>query len=212
MSHSLEGIPFDATGSDIENARAHIRTNQNSDSMSHVIKPHKKNKIRYADKTHRDHYKTNVHFLTTKLPVGLSTPDDLFESSDTSWTVAKKGHRKRSKTLSQSEDQQQDAAERKSAETRSSSHSDTEICGENLRAKPNTLLQSIVVVVDNSNIFIGARETVCNAHAQIKPKHVKLRLQQLLNVAENKRKVARGFTAGSSPPASEHVWDIYRLV
>ena len=72
----------------------------------------------------------------------------------------------------------------------------------------------IVVVVDNSNIFIGARETVCSAHAQeqIKPKHVKLRLQELLNVAEHNRHVTRGFTAGSSPPASEQVWEVYRLV
>lgn len=82
---------------------------------------------------------------------------------------------------------------------------------------------SIVVVVDNSNIFIGARETVCNnsstAHAssplsspqqRVKPKHVKLRLQQLLSVAENNRQVTCGFTAGSSPPASEQVWEVYR--
>ena len=72
----------------------------------------------------------------------------------------------------------------------------------------------IVVVVDNSNIFIGARETVCSAHAQeqIKPKHVKLRLQELLNVAEHNRRVTRGFTAGSSPPTSEQVWEVYRSV
>ena len=71
---------------------------------------------------------------------------------------------------------------------------------------------TVVVVVDNSNIFIGARETVCSAHAQeqIKPKHVKLRLQQLLSVAENNRRVTRGYTAGSSPPTSEQVWEVYR--
>ena len=79
------------------------------------------------------------------------------------------------------------------------------------KAETNFISNSIVVVVDNSNVFIGARETVCIAHSQqIKPKHVKLRLQQLLSVAESGRKVTRGFTAGSSPPASEQVWDVYR--
>eukprot|EP00111_Clytia_hemisphaerica_P021797 TCONS_00064087-protein len=79
------------------------------------------------------------------------------------------------------------------------------------KTEKNFVSDSIVVVVDNSNVFIGARETVCIAHAQqIKPKHVKLRLQQLLSVAESGRKVTRGFTAGSSPPASEQVWDVYR--
>lgn len=216
MSHSLEGIPFDAIGNDIEKASRHTKGNQNLSSVGHVIKSHKKNRIRYVEKTQSDHHKTNVHFLVEAEPlkpsVCITTPGDLTESSEASWTVAKKSHRKRSKTLSQSEDHQQVAAERRLAATKSSSHSDTEINDGNLSSKPNnTLLQSIVVVVDNSNIFIGARETVCNTHAQIKPKHVKLRLQQLLSVAENKRKVSRGFTAGSSPPVSDHVWDIYRL-
>ncbi|XP_057303440.1 uncharacterized protein LOC130640873 [Hydractinia symbiolongicarpus] len=70
---------------------------------------------------------------------------------------------------------------------------------------------NIVVVIDNSNIFIGAREAACHEKSGIRPRHVKLKLIQLLHIAEEGRKVTRGIAGASSPTTtSAAVWDIYR--
>ncbi|XP_065051781.1 uncharacterized protein LOC135681312 [Rhopilema esculentum] len=66
------------------------------------------------------------------------------------------------------------------------------------------------IVIDNSNVFIGAREAACARSPKLRPRHVKVRLQALAHVLENGRKVSRRFACGSSPPANEHVWDVYR--
>ena len=121
----------------------------------------------------------------------------------------KKHHRKRNRA--HSTEHEVDDDQHPSRAQRSSSDVDMNMGATTPTSIP-THSDTVVVVVDNSNIFIGARETVCSAHAQeqIKPKHVKLRLQQLLGVAENNRRVTRGYTAGSSPPTSEQVWEVYR--
>ena len=67
-----------------------------------------------------------------------------------------------------------------------------------------------VIVIDNSNVFIGAREAACALNAKLRPRHVKVRLQALAQVLENGRNVTKRFACGSSPPANEHVWDVYR--
>ncbi len=79
---------------------------------------------------------------------------------------------------------------------------------ENSRSKR----KDAIIMIDNSNIFIGAREAACATNPKLKPKHVKVRLQALAQVLEKDRNVTKRFAGGSSPPANEHVWDIYRYV
>eukprot|EP00794_Sanderia_malayensis_P017748 gene17748-19522_t len=67
-----------------------------------------------------------------------------------------------------------------------------------------------IIMIDNSNIFIGAREAACAVNPKLRPKHVKVRLQALVQVLEKDRNVTKRFACGSSPPANEQVWDIYR--
>lgn len=67
-----------------------------------------------------------------------------------------------------------------------------------------------LVVIDNSNVFIGAREAACAQNPKLRPRHIKVRLQALTQVLENGRNVTKRFACGSSPPANEHVWDVYR--
>jgi len=67
-----------------------------------------------------------------------------------------------------------------------------------------------LVVIDNSNVFIGAREAACMLNPKLRPRHVKVRLQALTEVLELGRNVTKRFVCGSSPPANESVWDVYR--
>ena len=69
-----------------------------------------------------------------------------------------------------------------------------------------------LIVIDNSNVFIGAREAACSLNPKLRPRHVKVRLQALTEVLENGRNVTKKFVCGSSPPANESVWDVYRYV
>ena len=83
------------------------------------------------------------------------------------------------------------------------------VCQEEI-SLPVPISHEAVVIIDNSNVFIGAREAACALNSKIRPKHVKVRLQGLAQVLEKGRKVTKRFAGGSSPPANEHVWDIYR--
>ena len=67
-----------------------------------------------------------------------------------------------------------------------------------------------MVVIDNSNIFIGARETACAANSKLRQRHIKVRLQGLVGILEKGKSVTKRFAGGSSPPANEQVWEIYR--
>ena len=69
-----------------------------------------------------------------------------------------------------------------------------------------------LVVIDNSNVFIGAREAACMLNPKLRPRHIKVRLQALTEVLEHGRNVTKRFVCGSSPPANENVWDVYRQV
>lgn len=91
--------------------------------------------------------------------------------------------------------------------------SDSEVKGNTHAKLCRVKTPNIVVVIDNSNIFIGAREAACHEKSGIRPRHVKLKLSQLLHVAEEGRKVTRGYAGASSPATtSTAVWDIYRYV
>lgn len=70
--------------------------------------------------------------------------------------------------------------------------------------------QGVVIVVDNSNIYIGAQECASANNASEKKRHVRVKLQNLVKILEKNRLKERTFVCGSSPPATEHVWDIYR--
>ncbi|XP_031559540.1 uncharacterized protein LOC116295765 [Actinia tenebrosa] len=67
-----------------------------------------------------------------------------------------------------------------------------------------------VIVVDNSNIYIGAQECASAYNAGERKRHVRVKLQNLVKILEKNRSKERTFVCGSSPPATEHVWDIYR--
>ena len=41
-------------------------------------------------------------------------------------------------------------------------------------------------------------------------RHVRVKLQNLVRILEKERTKTRGFAGGSSPPATEHVWEVYR--
>lgn len=68
----------------------------------------------------------------------------------------------------------------------------------------------IVVGIDNSNIYIGAQECASMANPGDRKRHVRLKLQNLVRILERERSKMRGFASGSSPPATEHVWEVYR--
>ena len=68
----------------------------------------------------------------------------------------------------------------------------------------------VVVGVDNSNIYIGAQECASMVNPGDRKRHVRLKLQNLVRILERERLKMRGFACGSSPPATEHVWEVYR--
>ncbi|KAK3739184.1 hypothetical protein QZH41_017335, partial [Actinostola sp. cb2023] len=70
--------------------------------------------------------------------------------------------------------------------------------------------KGVVIVVDNSNIYIGAQECASANNASDRKRHVRVKLQNLVKILENNRLKERTFVCGSSPPATEHVWDVYR--
>lgn len=74
----------------------------------------------------------------------------------------------------------------------------------------NKQSSDLVIVVDNSNIFIGAQEcaTVVNSHE--KKRNIRVKIQQLVKVFQKGRVVCRAFVQGSSPPITEQVWEVYR--
>lgn len=68
----------------------------------------------------------------------------------------------------------------------------------------------IVVAIDNSNIYIGAQECASMVNPGDRKRHVRVKLQNLVKILERERTKTRGFACGSSPPATEHVWEVYR--
>lgn len=70
----------------------------------------------------------------------------------------------------------------------------------------------IVVAIDNSNIYIGAQECASMVNAGDRKRHVRVKLQNLVRILERERTKTRGFACGSSPPATEHVWEVYRYI
>ena len=68
----------------------------------------------------------------------------------------------------------------------------------------------LLVAIDNSNIYIGAQECASMVNAGDRKRHVRVKLQNLVRILEKEREKTRGFAGGSSPPATEHVWEVYR--
>ena len=68
----------------------------------------------------------------------------------------------------------------------------------------------LVIVVDNSNIFIGAQECASLLNPNERKRHIRVKIQQLVKVFQRGRVVSRAFVQGSSPPTTEQVWEVYR--
>ena len=68
----------------------------------------------------------------------------------------------------------------------------------------------MVVAIDNSNIYIGAQECASMVNAGDRKRHVRVKLQNLVRILEKERMKIRGFACGSSPPATDYVWEVYR--
>ena len=68
----------------------------------------------------------------------------------------------------------------------------------------------MVVAIDNSNIYIGAQECASTVNSGDRKRHVRVKLQNLVRILEKERTKTRGFACGSSPPATDHVWEVYR--
>lgn len=77
----------------------------------------------------------------------------------------------------------------------------------NFKSKIDT---EIVVVIDNSNIFIGAQECASLLNPKERKRHIRVKIQQLVKVFERGRTLSRAFVQGSSPPTTEQVWEVYR--
>ena len=88
----------------------------------------------------------------------------------------------------------------------SDSHSDPEVMT-NLKRHSSF---GMVVAIDNSNIYIGAQECASVVNAGDRKRHVRVKLQNLVRILEKERTKTRGFAGGSSPPATENVWEVYR--
>ena len=69
---------------------------------------------------------------------------------------------------------------------------------------------ALVVAIDNSNIYIGAQECASMMNPSDRKRHVRVKLQNLVKILEKERAKVRGFACGSSPPATEHIWEVYR--
>lgn len=95
----------------------------------------------------------------------------------------------------QQADQVKDTAMNQSSSSSSASQDDT---------------KGAVIVVDNSNIYIGAQECASAYNVGERKRHVRVKLQNLVKILEKNRSKERTFVCGSSPPATEHVWDVYR--
>ena len=78
-----------------------------------------------------------------------------------------------------------------------------------VNVKPST---DLVIVVDNSNIFIGAQERASLLHPNERKRNIRVKIQQLVKVFQRGRVVSRAFVQGSSPPMTEQVWEVYRWV
>lgn len=76
----------------------------------------------------------------------------------------------------------------------------------------NKLSTNLVIVVDNSNIFIGAQECAGIIHPNERKRNIRVKIQQLVKVFQRGRIVSRAFVQGSSPPLTEQVWEVYRWV
>ena len=68
----------------------------------------------------------------------------------------------------------------------------------------------LVIVVDNSNIFIGAQECATLLNPNERKRNIRVKIQQLVKVFQGGRVVSRAFVQGSSPPTTEQVWEVYR--
>ena len=76
----------------------------------------------------------------------------------------------------------------------------------------NKQSSDLVIVVDNSNIFIGAQECATAVNPHEKKRNIRVKIQQLVKVFQKGRIVCRAFVQGSSPPITEQVWEVYRYV
>lgn len=68
----------------------------------------------------------------------------------------------------------------------------------------------VVIVVDNSNVFIGAQECATILNPYERKRNVRIKIQQLVKVFQKGRTVSRAFVQGSSPPKTDQVWEVYR--
>ena len=90
--------------------------------------------------------------------------------------------------------------------TSEAQNSDQEILKDSKRHS----LFGMVVAIDNSNIYIGAQECASMVNTGDRKRHVRVKLQNLVRILQKERTKTRGFAGGSSPPATEHVWEVYR--
>jgi hypothetical protein len=74
----------------------------------------------------------------------------------------------------------------------------------------NPYFNDLVIVVDNSNIFIGAQECSTLLNPNERKRNIRVKIQQLVKVFQRGRNVSRAFVQGSSPPTTEQVWEVYR--
>lgn len=89
-------------------------------------------------------------------------------------------------------------------------HTRTDILKEVSHSPTASNSDGIIVAIDNSNIYIGAQECASAVNPGDRKGKVRVKLQNLVRILEQTRSKARGFAYGSSPPATEQVWDVYR--
>ena len=90
------------------------------------------------------------------------------------------------------------------------SDSETPACAEASLPAAGVESEGIVVAIDNSNIYIGAQECASAQNNWERKRNVRLKIQNLVRILERNRPKAQGFVCGSSPPATEQVWEVYR--
>lgn len=68
-------------------------------------------------------------------------------------------------------------------------------------------MEKVFVYWDNSNIFIGARETAVDREGSDARYRVRIDFRNMLELARAGRPVQSAFAAGSVPPELRHVWN-----
>ena len=67
-------------------------------------------------------------------------------------------------------------------------------------------MSSVFLFLDNSNIFISAKDQAFHREGRAAKDQVRLQFDQLLQLALANRPLANAFVVGSIPPEQRHVW------